>query len=93
VLKDLGEHPDGGSIQVLAGRYGPYVTYQKVNVTLPKDMQPEAVTLDQALTWLAAKQEKLPAPKKKAQVSAKAAPAKKTKSKKVSTGSKKRKTA
>lgn len=55
VLKALGEHPDGGPIQVLEGRYGPYVNYQKVNFTLPKEVKPEEVTLEQALAWVAAK--------------------------------------
>jgi len=55
VIKELGEHPDGGPIQVLSGRYGPYVNYAKVNVTLPKEMKPEDVTLEQALVWVAEK--------------------------------------
>ncbi|MFN8488858.1 MAG: type I DNA topoisomerase [Caldilineaceae bacterium] len=55
VLKELGEHPDGGPVQVLDGRYGPYVSYQKVNVTLPKEVKPEDVTLNQALAWISAK--------------------------------------
>ncbi|RIK25140.1 MAG: DNA topoisomerase I, partial [Chloroflexi bacterium] len=55
VLKTLGEHPDGGAIQVLDGRYGPYVNYNKVNVTLPKEVKPEDVTLEQALAWVTAK--------------------------------------
>ncbi|MDQ3249026.1 MAG: type I DNA topoisomerase [Chloroflexota bacterium] len=55
VLKALGEHPDGGPIQVLDGKYGPYVNYQKINVTLPKEMKPDEVTLPQALTWLVEK--------------------------------------
>jgi len=55
VLKELGEHPDGGPVQVLDGRYGPYVNYKKTNVTLPKEMTPESVTMEQALAWIAAK--------------------------------------
>jgi DNA topoisomerase-1 len=55
VLKDLGEHPNGGKIQVLDGRYGPYVNHQKLNVTLPKGIAPDQVTLAQALEWLAQK--------------------------------------
>jgi DNA topoisomerase I len=55
VLKALGEHPDGGAIQVIDGRYGPYVNYQKVNVTLPEGVTPESVTLEQALAWVNAK--------------------------------------
>jgi DNA topoisomerase-1 len=54
-LRDLGEHPGGGKVEVMAGRYGPYVKWGKVNATLPKDVAPEAVTLDQALELLAAK--------------------------------------
>jgi DNA topoisomerase-1 len=59
-LRDLGEHPDGGSVAVYAGRYGPYVKWDKVNATLPKELEPEAVTLEQALELVAAKR---PAPK------------------------------
>ena len=58
VLKELGEHPDGGKIQVLDGRYGPYVNYKKINATLPKDVKPESVTLPQALQWIAEKEAK-----------------------------------
>jgi len=57
-LRTLGDHPDGGPIQVMAGRYGPYVKWAKVNATLPRDVTPEAVTLDQALELIAAKASK-----------------------------------
>ena len=76
VLKELGDHPDGGPIQVLEGRYGPYVKYKRVNATLPKDKKPEEVTLEEALALIEAKSaKKKPAAKKKA-------PAKKTAAKK-----------
>jgi DNA topoisomerase-1 len=57
-LRELGEHPDGGAVAVYAGRYGPYVKWDKVNATLPKELAPEAVTLDQALELIAAKKPK-----------------------------------
>ena len=81
-LKELGEHPNGGPVQVMPGRYGPYVKWAKVNATLPKDVPPEEVTLEQALELIAAKASKggkKAAPKKAA---AKKAPAKKTAAKK-----------
>ncbi|MCB1504005.1 MAG: type I DNA topoisomerase [Hyphomicrobiaceae bacterium] len=52
VLKDLGAHPDGGPVQVLSGRYGPYVTHNKVNATVPKDKDPAALTMDEAIALL-----------------------------------------
>lgn len=55
VLKALGEHPNGGPVQVLDGKFGPYVNYQKINFTIPKEVSPESVTLEQAVTWLATK--------------------------------------
>ncbi|MDO8990871.1 MAG: type I DNA topoisomerase [Sideroxyarcus sp.] len=56
VLRTVGEHPDDKApIEVCSGRYGPYVRHGKVNATLPKDVTPEAVTLEEALELIAAK--------------------------------------
>ncbi|MTI16375.1 type I DNA topoisomerase [Rhodobacteraceae bacterium RKSG542] len=54
-LKELGDHPSGGAIGVYAGRYGPYVKWEKVNATLPKGTEPESVTLEQAIELVNAK--------------------------------------
>ncbi|MCB2128846.1 MAG: type I DNA topoisomerase [Rhodobacteraceae bacterium] len=79
-LRELGEHPDGGAIQVMSGRYGPYVKWEKVNATLPKDISPEAVTMEQALELIAAKATKKAGPRSKP--SAKKPAAKKASAKK-----------
>jgi DNA topoisomerase-1 len=39
----------------MAGRYGPYVKWGKVNATLPKGTEPETIDLDTALALIAAK--------------------------------------
>lgn len=64
-LKDLGAHPDGGgAVQVMSGRYGPYVKFGKVNATLPRDKDPQTLTMEEALALIAARQDKGPARKK-----------------------------
>ncbi|PJK31439.1 type I DNA topoisomerase [Minwuia thermotolerans] len=53
-LKSLGEHPEeGGEVQVLDGRYGPYVKHGKVNATIPKDVDPQSITMDEAVRLIA----------------------------------------
>jgi DNA topoisomerase-1 len=56
-LKELGADPRGaGPITVRTGRYGPYVNRGKLNATLPRSLDPESITLDQALQLLAEKE-------------------------------------
>ncbi|MYM54853.1 type I DNA topoisomerase [Thalassovita mangrovi] len=83
-LKELGEHPDGGAIAVMEGRYGPYVKWEKVNATLPKDVDPKDVTLEMAVELANEKAaKKKPARKTAAKkTAAKKTPAKKTTAKK-----------
>jgi DNA topoisomerase-1 len=38
---------DDGTIQVLNGRYGPYIAYNKKNYRIPKNTEPQALTLEQ----------------------------------------------
>ena len=77
VLRELGEHPgDKKPVDVCNGRYGPYVRHGKVNATLPKDISPDEITLEEALPLLAAREAKGPVSKKKV-VSKKTAASKK----------------
>jgi DNA topoisomerase-1 len=82
-LRVLGAHPDGGEIQVMPGKYGPYVKWEKVNATLSKEMAPETVTLEEALVLIAEKagksggKKKAPARKAAAKPAAKKAAPKK----------------
>ncbi|CAM5766893.1 DNA topoisomerase 1 [Labrys miyagiensis] len=76
----LGEFPGGGKIEVRPGRYGAYVTNGKVNATLPKGVEADAVTLEQAIELIAAKGGKATPAKKAA---AKKPAAKKTTAKKA----------
>lgn len=70
-IRTLGNHPtEDGQIEIYAGRYGPYVQHAKIRATLPKSVEPESLTLDEALELLNAK-------------AAKDAPAKKTTAKKT----------
>ncbi len=79
-IRKLGEHPDGGELAIYDGRYGPYVKYNKINATIPKNESIDALTLEQAIELVNKKAgTKAPAKKKAA---AKKAPAKKPAAKK-----------
>ena len=66
-LKVFGVHPtSGGEIKLMAGRYGPYVTDGTTNATLPKDKQPESLTLEEAVVLIDERAAKGPAKGKKA---------------------------
>jgi DNA topoisomerase I len=95
VLKELGDHPEhGGPVQVLTGRYGPYVKHGKINATIPDTREPESVTLEEAVSLIAAKaakgpgkpaRKKAPAKKAAAKTGAKKTTAKKSAPKKSAT--------
>src|SRR5687768_2273347 len=62
VLKELTK--DGLTIKLLSGRYGPYVTDGSLNASLPKTMNPEAITYEQAAELLAARKDAAPMPRR-----------------------------
>jgi DNA topoisomerase I len=80
--KPIGDHPDGGVIQVLDGKYGAYVKWNDVNATIPKAIEKDKITLEQAVDLIRTRQAAAPAKKvvKKAapkKAAAKTAPKKK----------------
>ncbi|MGB0959349.1 MAG: type I DNA topoisomerase [Halocynthiibacter sp.] len=96
-IRDMGEHPDdGGQISIMDGKYGPYVKWEKINATIPKETEPADLTMEQAVELIATQAAKKgtrrkPAAKKKAapkktaakKTTAKKAPAKKAAAKKT----------
>ena len=75
--RHVGDHPDDGKkITAAVGRYGPYVKYGRTYASLPKDLTPEEVTLEQAVLLI---NEKLAKKGAKAKTAKKKAPAKKKK--------------
>jgi DNA topoisomerase-1 len=87
------DFPDEG-IQVLNGRYGPYVTNGEKNAKIPKDREPKSLTLEdcRALIEAAPDRRRGRAKKKTAAAASKKATKKKTAKKKTSKTKKKRST-
>lgn len=53
VIKELGAHPlNKEMIKVLDGKYGPYLNVGKINHSLPENLDPQTLTLEQALSLL-----------------------------------------
>ena len=66
-LRELGEHPDeGGPVQIMSGKYGPYVKWGKINATLPDTVEPETIGMDAAVQLLEEKAAKKGTKRKKA---------------------------
>ena len=66
VLRELGVHPASGeALQIIKGRYGPYVSDVKLNANIGRDADPEEVTIEEAVSLLAVAATKKKTTKKK----------------------------
>lgn len=84
-LKDFGESKElEASINLMTGRYGPYVTDGKTNASIPRTINPDNLTLEDAVELIKQRIAKGPAPKRGR---AKAAPKTTTKTVKARKGS------
>ena len=55
-IRNVGIHPESEiAIEVFDGRYGPYIKYERLNVTIPKDVPVEELTVEQAVELIAKK--------------------------------------
>jgi DNA topoisomerase-1 len=83
-IKILGAHPrTGNEIKLMEGRFGAYATDGVTNATLPRTVQPQEMTLEEAAQLIDARAAKGPAQKGRGRKgTAKKAPAKKAPAKK-----------
>jgi len=88
LLRELGAHPEGGTVGLYRGRYGPYVSHDGVIVSLPRNADPDTFSLEAALPLLAAQRDKKKGRRRK---TAKAASAKSTPAKAAATAASGRK--
>jgi DNA topoisomerase-1 len=86
LILDFEEH----GIQVLNGRYGPYITNKEKNARVPKDREPKSLTLEECIELLAAAPVRGKRGKKKAKKTAEKKPAKKKARKKAKKKAKKK---
>ncbi|MGB9646815.1 MAG: type I DNA topoisomerase [Stellaceae bacterium] len=73
LVRELGAHPEGGTVGLFRGRYGPYVSHDGVIASLPRNSNPDTFSLAEALPLLAAQRDK---GKKRGRKTAKSASAK-----------------
>ncbi len=57
-LRTLGDHPEGGAVAVYRGRYGPYVRHGRSFASLPREADPDRITLEEGLALIAAQRAK-----------------------------------
>jgi DNA topoisomerase-1 len=55
-IREVGKHEDK-VVELFDGKYGIYVKWEKINATLPKEIKPEELTLEQAVALIKARAE------------------------------------
>src|SRR5271155_4777693 len=58
LVREIGAHPEGGTVGLYRGRYGPYVSHDGVIASLPRNADPDTFSLAEALPLLAAQRDK-----------------------------------
>src|SRR5947209_9263081 len=58
LVREIGAHPEGGTVGLYRGRYGPYVSHDGVIASLPKGADPEGFALNEAVALLATQKAK-----------------------------------
>jgi DNA topoisomerase-1 len=58
--RGLGEHPSGGAVEVRRGRFGPFILHGSRVASMPRSMEFDTVTLEEAVKLLAEKGKDLP---------------------------------
>ncbi|TRX61573.1 type I DNA topoisomerase [Carboxylicivirga sp. M1479] len=82
IIQLFDEEPD---LQVLQGRWGPFIKFQKKNYKIPKDKNAEELSLEECKALIEAEDKKSPAKKGAKKTTAKKTSAKKTTTKKATT--------
>ena len=55
IIKTFAEEPD---LQIMNGRYGPYIAYQKKNYKIPNEVEPADLSLDACFKVIELQKEK-----------------------------------
>ena len=58
LIKTIGDHPEGGEVQLMNGRFGPYIKYKKNNISVKNKDKLDEVDLKTALELLDSKKKK-----------------------------------
>jgi DNA topoisomerase I len=58
LIRELGAHPEGGTVGLYRGRYGPYLSHDGVIASLPRNADPAIFSLGEAVPLLAAQRDK-----------------------------------